>query len=75
MLAIGLAGRLVMLMGRDARPSRANVRHAAAAQLPTAQPFALDGLPGTTARASLGSDEGLRRAGDGARPADCDQGC
>jgi hypothetical protein len=30
--------------------SRANVRHPAAAQLPTAQPFVLDGLPGTTPR-------------------------
>jgi hypothetical protein len=34
--------------GRDARPSRANVRHPAAVQLPTAYPFVLDGLPGTT---------------------------
>jgi hypothetical protein len=37
-------------MGCDARPSRANVRHPAAAQLPTAYPFVLDGLPGTTPR-------------------------
>ena len=50
MLATRLAGRLVVLMGRDARPSRANVRHPAPAQLPTAYPFALDGRPGTTAR-------------------------
>jgi hypothetical protein len=49
MLAIRLAGRLVEPTGRDARRSRANVRHPAAAQLPTAQPFALDGLPGTPA--------------------------
>jgi hypothetical protein len=50
MLATRLAGRLVVPAGRDARPSRANVRHPAAAQLPTAQPFVLDGLPGTTPR-------------------------
>src|SRR5688572_17529178 len=37
-------------MGRDARPSRANVRHPAAAQAPTVEPFVLDGLPGTTPR-------------------------
>jgi hypothetical protein len=40
----------VVPAGRDARPSRANVRHPAAAQLLTAQPFVLDGLPGTTPR-------------------------
>ena len=50
LLATRLAGRLVVPAGRDARPSRANVRHPAAAQLPTAQPFVLDGLPGTTPR-------------------------
>jgi hypothetical protein len=50
MLATRLAGRLVVPARRDARPSRANVRHPAAAQLLTAQPFVLDGLPGTTPR-------------------------
>jgi hypothetical protein len=50
MLATRLAGRLVVPTGRDARLSGANVRRPAAAQLPTAQPFALDGLPGTTPR-------------------------
>ena len=38
----------MVLAGRDARRSRANVRHPATAQVPTAQPFVLDGLPGTT---------------------------
>jgi hypothetical protein len=47
LLATGLAGRLVAPAGRDARPSRANVRHPAAAQVRTVQPFVLDGLPGT----------------------------
>jgi hypothetical protein len=46
-LATRLAARPVVLAGRAARRSRANVRHPAAAQAPTAQPFALDGLPGT----------------------------
>jgi hypothetical protein len=50
MLAARLAGRLVVSAGRDARPSRANVRHPAAAQLQAAYPFVLDGLPGTTPR-------------------------
>src|SRR5215218_2122660 len=48
-LATRLAERLVVQLGRDARRSRANVRHPAAAQVPTAQPFVLDGLPGTPA--------------------------
>ena len=47
-LATRLAGRSVVPTGRAARRSRANVRHPATAQLPTAQPFVLDGLPGTT---------------------------
>jgi hypothetical protein len=46
-LATWLARGAVVLAGRDARRSRANVRHPAAAQAPTAQPFVLDGLPGT----------------------------
>jgi hypothetical protein len=49
-LAHRIAGRLVVPTGRAARRSRANVQHPAAAQLPMAQPFALDGLPGTTPR-------------------------
>jgi len=49
-LATRLAGRLVVLAGRAARPSRTNVRHPATAQVPTARPFVLDGLPGTTVR-------------------------
>src|SRR5215217_6087836 len=49
-LATGLARGAVVVAGRDARRSRANVRHPAAAQARTAQPFALDGRPGTTAR-------------------------
>ena len=53
MLATRLAGRLVVLAGRDARPSRTNVRHPAAAQLQAAYPFVLDGLPGTPARRPL----------------------
>jgi len=36
--------------GSDARLSRANVRHPAAAQARTAEPFVLDSLPGTMAR-------------------------
>jgi hypothetical protein len=47
LLATRLAGRVVVPAGRDAWPSRANVRHPAAAQAPTAQPFVLDGLSGT----------------------------
>src|SRR5215217_5684640 len=46
-LATGLARGAVVVAGRDARRSRANVRHPAAAQARTAQPFVLDGLPGT----------------------------
>jgi hypothetical protein len=50
LLATRVAGRVVAPAGRDAWPSRTNIRHHAAAQLPTAQPFVLDGLPGTTPR-------------------------
>jgi hypothetical protein len=61
MLATRLAGRLVVLSGRDARPSRANVRHPAAAQLLTAQPFVLDGLPRDHGlSATVGGREGTR---------------
>jgi hypothetical protein len=45
-----LARRLVVPARRDVRRSRANVRHPATAQLPTASPFVLDGLPGTPLR-------------------------
>ena len=44
-----LAPRSVVQLGRDARRSSANVRHPAAAQVPTPRPFVLDGLPGTPA--------------------------
>jgi hypothetical protein len=47
-LATAIAPRLVVQPGRDARRSSANVRHPAAAQVQTAGPFALDGLPGAT---------------------------
>jgi hypothetical protein len=50
LLANRLARGAVVLAGRAARPSRANVRHPAVAQLPMARPFVLDGLPGTTPR-------------------------
>src|SRR5918999_1643079 len=50
LLAPRIARGGVVQLGRDARPSRANVRHPAVAQAPTAQPFALDGLPGITVR-------------------------
>jgi hypothetical protein len=49
-LATRLARGAVVPAGRDTRWSRANVRHPAAAQLPTASPFALDRLPGITPR-------------------------
>ena len=64
LLATRLAGRLVVLMGRDARLSRANVRHPAAAQARTAEPFVLDSLPGTMAcrpRSVAGEGTRLRR--------------
>src|SRR5215212_8582832 len=63
-LATGLARGAVVVAGRDARRSRANVRHPAAAQARTAQPFALDGRPGTTAcrsRSVVGGGTRLRR--------------
>jgi hypothetical protein len=63
-LATRLAGRLVVPAGRDAWPSRANVRHPAAVQLPTASPFALDGRPGTMPcrpRSVAGEGTRLRR--------------
>jgi hypothetical protein len=47
-LAIRIARGAVVPARRDARRSRANVRHPATAQARTASPFALDGLPGTT---------------------------
>jgi hypothetical protein len=47
-LATWLAPRLVVQTGRDARRSSANVRLPATAQVEAVQPFALDGLPGTT---------------------------
>jgi hypothetical protein len=50
LLATRLARGLVVLRGRDARLSGANVRRPAAAQVPTAQPFVLDGLPGIPPR-------------------------
>ena len=49
-LATRIAQGLVVLAGRVARRSRANVRHPAAAQVEARMPFALDGLPGTTPR-------------------------
>ena len=49
-LATRIARGAVVPAGRAARPSRANVRYPAAAQLPTAQPFALDGQPGARPR-------------------------
>jgi hypothetical protein len=50
MLATRLSAGSVVPAGRAARRSRATVRHPATAQLLTVQPFALDGLPGTTPR-------------------------
>jgi hypothetical protein len=49
-LATRIARRLVVLAGRAARRSRVNVRHPTVAQVSTAQPFALDGLPRTPPR-------------------------
>ena len=49
-LATRIAGKSVVPTGRAVRRSRANVRNPAAAQAPTASPFALDRLPGTRTR-------------------------
>jgi hypothetical protein len=50
LLATRIARGAVVPAGHDARPSRANVRHPATAQVQAVQPFVLDGLPGTTPR-------------------------
>jgi hypothetical protein len=56
-LTTRLAGRLAVPTGRAAWPSRTNVRHPAA-QVLTAQPFVLDGLPGP-GRAGHGRWQGV----------------